>query len=138
MMIERLLIAAGAALLLGLARFAFGTYAGFRFRTTARTFDPRLWADLGIAAGPAVVYFWTETCGQCRTMQTPALNRLTETMAAVRMVSVNAVQQPALADRFGVMTVPTTVVIDEAGHLRAINHGYADERTLRAQLAQED
>ena len=51
------------------------------------------------------------------------------------MVSVNASQQPAIADRFGVMTVPTTAVIDGTGHLQAVNHGYADARTLQEQLA---
>jgi thioredoxin 1 len=134
-MIERLVIAAGIAVVLGLTRFAFGTYTGFRLREAANALDAGLLADLGVVGLPAVVYFWTDACGQCKTMQAPALDRLAEATPAVRVVSINAVQQPSLADRFGVMTVPTTAVIDGAGHLRAVNHGYANERTLKKQLA---
>lgn len=133
-MIERLIIAVGVGLMLGLLRFAFSGYANVRLRSTQDVLDPDLLARLGIKGQAAVVYFWTDTCSQCKTMQAPALDRLVTTMPAVRVVSVNAVQQPALADRFGVMTVPTTAVIDEAGRLRAINHGYADEQRLKEQL----
>ncbi len=133
-MIERLVIAVGVAVMFGLMRVAFGTYAGFRMQDVANALDAGLLAELGIAGQPAVVYFWTDTCGQCKIMQAPVLDRLAQTMP-VQVVSVNAVQQPDLADRFGVMTVPTTAVIDGAGHLRAVNHGYADEQTLREQLA---
>ncbi|RME48732.1 MAG: thioredoxin [Chloroflexi bacterium] len=133
-MIERLVIAVGVAVMFGLMRVAFGAYAGFRMRDIANALDAGLLAELGIAGQPAVVYFWTETCGQCKVMQAPVLDRLAQTMP-LQVVSVNAVRQPDLADRFGVMTVPTTAVIDGAGHVRAVNHGYADEQTLREQLA---
>lgn len=123
-MVERLLIAAGVAMVLGLARFAIGAYGGVWLRNAARALEPTLLAELGIAGRPAVVYFWTETCGQCKTMQAPAFDRLVRTVPAVRVVPVNALQQPAIADRFGVVTVPTTAMIDQAGRLRAVNHGY--------------
>ncbi|MFQ5594375.1 MAG: thioredoxin family protein [Anaerolineae bacterium] len=134
-MIERLAIATCIAIVLGLTRFAFGAYAGFRLRDVANALDAGLLAELGINGQPAVVYFWTDTCGQCKTMQSPALGRLAGMTPAVQVVSINALQQPAIADQFGVMTVPTTAVIDRAGHLRAVNHGYAGARTLQEQLA---
>lgn len=135
-MIERLALAAGLAVVLGLTRFAFGAYAGFRLRDAARALDAGLLGELGINGQPAIVYFWTDTCAQCKTMQAPALARLAESSPAVRVVLMNAVQQPSLADRLGVMMVPTTAVIDRAGHLRAVNHGFASEQTLKKQLAE--
>ena len=133
-MAERLLIAAGIAALLGLVRFAFAAYGDLRLQRTADGLDRDLLAKLDIVGQPAVVYFWTETCGQCQAMQAPALDRLADTVPTVQVVPVNAVDHPDLADRFGVMTVPTTAVVDEAGHLRAVNHGYADEGMLKEQL----
>lgn len=134
-MVERLIIAAGIAAVLGLARFAFVAYGNFRLRDTKDGLDPSLLRDLGIAGQPAVVYFWTETCGQCKMMQAPALDRLAAIRSDVRIVSVNAIERHKLAEQFSVLTVPTTAVIDGAGRLRAVNHGYAGEQTLSEQLA---
>jgi thioredoxin 1 len=135
-MIERLMIAAGIAALFGLLRLAFRAYGASRLDRATEALTPDLLAKLGLKSRPGIVYFWTETCGQCRTMQAPALDRVTEALPQVEVVSINAVERWKVASRFGVLTVPTTAVIDGAGSLRAVNHGYADVETLRSQLTQ--
>ncbi|HOV04844.1 MAG TPA: hypothetical protein PLG99_10580, partial [Kaistiaceae bacterium] len=40
-----------------------------------------------------------------------------------------------LLNRFGVLTVPTTIVLAPTGEVRAVNHGFAPLPKLRAQVA---
>jgi thioredoxin-like negative regulator of GroEL len=133
-MIERLMIAASVAALLALLRLAFRAHGASRLDRATEALTPDVLAKLGLESRPGIVYVWTETCGQCRTMQAPALDRVTEAMPQVEVVSINAVERSNVASRFGVLTVPTTAVIDSAGSLRAVNHGYADVETLKGQL----
>jgi thioredoxin 1 len=94
--------------------------------------------DLVAAAGfrPLVLAFSTPECVPCRTQQKPALAELQRrypSRLAVR--DVDAAVEPHLADRFGIMTVPSTVVVDPGGHIVAINHGVATWEKLAAQLS---
>ncbi len=85
---------------------------------------------------PTVLYFWSHDCHQCRVAQAPALDRLAQE-TAVHIVPVDAVAERGLADRFGVLTVPTTIVIDPTGGVRAVNHGFAPLPKLRAQTTSD-
>ena len=82
---------------------------------------------------PNLLYFTTEQCAQCRFQQAPILTQLQNKMD-VMIHKLDAVEQEALARFYGIMTVPTTVVLD--AHLRpvAINHGVAPLHKLQAQL----
>jgi thioredoxin 1 len=69
------------------------------------------------SAEPVVVEFWAQWCPPCRTMA-PVL----ESMAAdydgrLRLVKINADEQPDLAGRFEVVSVPTLLVFTD-GELR--------------------
>ncbi len=84
---------------------------------------------------PAIVYFTTPGCAPCRTQQTPALVQLEHVLnGQVKVIRVDASQQAESAQRWGVMTAPTTFVIDASGQTRAVNHGVADAEKLRRQL----
>ena len=84
---------------------------------------------------PAILYFTTPTCAPCRTQQMPALKRLQADLGEqVQIVTVDATEKPEDADRWGVFSAPTTFVIDATRHTRAVNHGVADDRTLKRQL----
>lgn len=85
--------------------------------------------------GAGILYFWTERCVQCRTLQEPALRRLPELLGEpVPVTKVNALEAPDIARRYGVLTVPTTAVFGADGRLVAINTGYAPAEQLAAQL----
>jgi thioredoxin 1 len=99
----------------------------------SRTKNPLL-ADLrpGI---PAIVYFTTPGCLPCRTRQQPALHTLHNRLGdAIQVITVDATEQPDLADTWGVMSAPTTFVLDETGNATAVNHGVADADKLQQQL----
>lgn len=82
---------------------------------------------------PALLYFTTPDCAQCRFQQRPILERLA-TLTPIPVVTVDAIQREDLARHFGVMTVPTTVVLDSKRRPVAINHGVAPLQKLRGQL----
>lgn len=85
---------------------------------------------------PAILYFTTTSCVTCKAAQRPALRRLQERMGeGLEVVEVDAQERPDLASRWGVLSVPTTFVIDEQGQLRYVNHGVARLEKLIHQLS---
>lgn len=96
---------------------------------------------LGLAAfkpgKPAVLYFTMPGCVPCRTTQRPALEKLAGLVGdQVQIIEVDVVEQPALAESWGVLSVPTTFIIDPQGRPRSINHGVALAEKLIDQLEQ--
>ncbi len=89
-------------------------------------------ANGGTSPEPYIVYFTGESCTVCKTHQEPALSRL----GGVRIDKVDAVADRALADRFHVYTLPTTVVMAADGSALHVNYGYAPAAKLERQLAE--
>ena len=84
---------------------------------------------------PAVLYFTMEGCVPCKTTQRPALARLMElTGDRVQLIEVDAVREPKLAESWGVLSVPTTFIIDPQGRPRRVNHGVTLTEKLLDQL----
>jgi thioredoxin 1 len=113
-------------------------WLGLRWRT-ARFRRPHA-ADVlvrlaAVRGSPLVLAFTTPECVPCRTVQRPALEELTRRYhGRLQVREVDATAAPELADRFGVMTVPSTVLIDPRGEVLAINYGVARAEKLAAQL----
>jgi thiol-disulfide isomerase/thioredoxin len=124
-----------AALAIAIIIGGFGIYLLYNWTLRLRT--PSLLADLGQIRPDAftLVYFTTPTCVPCKTVQRPAIQKLTQLLGtALHVIEIDATEQPEVASRWGVMSVPTTFVIDPGGKLRHVNHGVARMEKLLVQL----
>ena len=84
---------------------------------------------------PLIVYFTTPDCAPCKTIQRPALNKLlTLTGDSVQVVEIDATERPDLAKKWGVMSVPTTFLLDARGEARYVNNGVTRVEKLMEQL----
>lgn len=84
---------------------------------------------------PVIVYFTTPDCAPCKTVQRPALNQVLLTMGeTLQVIEIDATEKPDLAKQWGVMSVPTTFVLDSRGRARYVNNGVARVEKLMEQL----
>jgi len=84
---------------------------------------------------PVIVYFTTPDCAPCKTVQRPALNRVSQLMGdSLEVVEIDATQRPDLAKIWGVMSVPTTFLLDARGEARYANNGVTRAEKLMEQL----
>ncbi len=84
---------------------------------------------------PAILYFTAPGCSPCETIQRPALLQLKALYGdRLQLIEVDASQHPGLADSWGVLTVPTTFLVDRQARPRGVNHGVARAGRLMDQL----
>jgi thiol-disulfide isomerase/thioredoxin len=84
---------------------------------------------------PVLVYFTTPDCVPCKTVQRPAINRVSHVLGKeLEVVEIDATERPDLAKAWGVMSVPTTFVLDARGKARYVNNGVARAEKLLEQI----
>lgn len=132
-MADRLLIVVLGIVLALAACAAWRYWQRRRLRTLAVTMAPPDVLRLTDGRRPALLFFSTVDCAQCRLQQAPIL-ALLAAKVDVAIHKLDAVEQEATARFYGIMTVPTTVVLDTQARPVAVNHGVAPLQRLQAQI----
>ncbi len=74
---------------------------------TTVTFDEAISSEK-----PVLVDFWATWCGPCQ-MLGPVLENIAEEHPDFNICKVNVDEEPELAARYGIMTIPTMIVFKE-------------------------
>lgn len=81
---------------------------------------------------PVLVDFWASWCGPCR-MVMPTVEEIAEEREDIKVGKINVDEEPELTNRYGIMTIPTLMVI-KGGEVTAQVSGALPKEKILALL----
>ncbi|MBO9100426.1 MULTISPECIES: thioredoxin [Rhizobium] len=101
---------------------------------TVKVDNSNFQAEVLDSAEPVVVDFWAEWCGPCK-MIAPSLEEISVEMAGkVKVAKLNIDENPELAAKFGVRSIPTLALF-KAGEVADIKVGAAPKSALASWIS---
>ena len=76
---------------------------------TEQNFDEALTANQGLM----MVDFWAEWCGPCRAIAPVLEDLMRESAGTVTLAKVNVDENPGLAARYGIRSIPTILLVKQ-------------------------
>ena len=76
--------------------------------------------------------FWAPWCGPCR-MVVPLVEEIAQERSDIKLGKVNIDEQPELANHFGIMSIPTLMVM-ENGRIISQSQGARPKKAILAML----
>ena len=95
---------------------------------TEQTFEQEVLAS----EQPVIVDFWAEWCGPCHAIA-PVLDQIAAERDELKVVKLNIDEQPAVAQRYGVMSIPTLILF-KGGEPQAAAVGAMPKSMLEERL----
>ncbi|MCA1970231.1 MULTISPECIES: thioredoxin [Ciceribacter] len=101
---------------------------------TVKVDNSNFQAEVLDSAEPVVVDFWAEWCGPCK-MIGPSLEEISNELAGkVKIVKVNIDENPEIAAKFGVRSIPTLAMF-KGGEVADIKVGAAPKTALSSWIS---
>ena len=88
--------------------------------------------DTETKKGKALVDFWAEWCGPCK-MSKPVFEAVSGDMKEIHFFSVNVDDHPNVPGRFGVMGIPTFIVLKDGKEVDRVV-GYLEKEAFKERV----
>ena len=86
--------------------------------------------DSEIADGVTFIDFWAPWCGPCQAMSSVVAEIATELAGKVKVGKINVDEEPELAQKFDVMSIPTFKIFKNGKEITSIIGGTSKENLL--------
>jgi thioredoxin 1 len=128
-MVERIIVVMGVMVVIGFLWLTWYLYKGLLVRRLRHVVDQN-------RGKPRLLYFTADYCTTCRLRQTPVVQELAGRLGHhVTVEAYDVTENPDLVKKYKVLTLPTTIVINRAGQVDAVNYGLTPLGKLEQQLA---
>src|SRR2546427_11457779 len=102
-------------------------------KTTVEINETNFESEVLLSNQPVLVDFWAEWCGPCK-MLAPALEEIANEQAGrIKIAKVNVDENPALATRFGIQSIPTLLYFAN-GEMRRRSVGVVSKKSIVSTL----